>query len=61
MEILENVKYKLEGSLALKLKESLKMNPDIKKFTSKTNDYDYKLKTKFAPLVSVEVEMSFSQ
>jgi hypothetical protein len=43
-----------------KLEICLSKNPDLEKFISKENTFEHKLITKYAPLVSVEVERSFS-
>ncbi len=53
---LKNVEYAFQ-----KMAKYLKKNPDLLKFTSETNSPEFKRKTKFAPLVSVEVERSFSK
>jgi hypothetical protein len=60
MEILKSVEQKLSGNSLEKLRKSLTKNPDLKKLTENT-DYDLNLKTRYAPLVSVEVERSFSK
>jgi hypothetical protein len=62
-DVLEKRQYiesKLKGKALDKFKKSLNKNPDFDKFTN-SDVYDFKLKTKFAPLVSVDVERSFSQ
>jgi len=59
--ILNNVKEKLSGKFLNKLQKSLQKNPDLEKFLNIENMYDFKVKTKFAPLVSVDVERSFSK
>jgi len=60
VEILHSVKSKLKGNLLEKLKSSLNKNPDFLKFTNSDNDYGFKMQIKYAPLVSVDVERSFS-
>ncbi len=60
MKILKNVEQKLSGNSLEKLRKSLAKNPDLKKLTENT-DYDFKFKTRYAPLVSVELERSFSK
>jgi len=50
----------LKGNSLEKLKSSLNKNPDILKFTNSDKDYDLKMQTKYAPLVSVDVERSLS-
>ena len=58
--IIENVKRNLFGEYLNKLNNSLSKNPDLLKFTSEDNLIDHRIKTVFAPLVSVDVERSFS-
>jgi hypothetical protein len=60
MEILKSVEQKLSGNSLEKLRKSLTKNPDLKKLTENT-DYDFKFDTRYAPLVSIEVERSFSK
>ncbi len=60
IEILDSVKSRLKGKPLEKLKKSLNKNPDILKFTNPDNDHDFKMQIKFALLVSVDVERSFS-
>jgi hypothetical protein len=60
LEILNVVKSKLKGEALTKLKQSLLKNPDLKSFTDEKNNYDHKLQSKYAPLISVDVERSFS-
>jgi len=50
LDILENVKSKLTGSLLIKLNSSLAKNPDLIGFTKDDNTYDHKLKTKYTPI-----------
>jgi len=57
---LNDMKSKLKGQALIKLNQSLLKNPDLKSYTNEKNNYDHKLQTKYAPLVSVEVERSFS-
>ena len=58
--IIENVKQNLFGEYLNKLNNWLSKNPDLLKFTSEDNSIDHRIKTVFAPLVSVGVERSFS-
>lgn len=60
LEILEGVKKNLSGIYLDKLNNSLLKNPDLVRFTSEDNSMDHRIKSVFAPLVSVEVERSFS-
>jgi hypothetical protein len=60
MEILNDVKSKLNGKCLKKLEKSLTKNPDIIWFTSDERDYEFKSNTKYAPLVSCDIERSFS-
>jgi hypothetical protein len=60
IEILDCVKSKLKGKPLEKLEKSLNKNPDFLKFTNPDNDHDFKIQIKFAPLLSVDVERSFS-
>ncbi len=60
LEILDNVKSKLKGKPLGKLKNSLNKNPDLLKFTNPDNDHEFKMQIKYASLVSVDVERSFS-
>jgi len=60
LEIIESVKDQLSGNSLVKLEKSLLKNPDLKKFTDGENDYEFRYNTRFAPLVSVDVERSFS-
>lgn len=60
LKILEEVKTKLSGFAKEKLDISLSKNSDLYKFTSKNNSMDHQIKTLYAPLISVEVERSFS-
>ncbi len=59
-EMIKEVEKRLSGPPLKKLKDSHKKNPDIKKFTSDGNTFDFKFRTRFTPLVSVNVERSFS-
>jgi hypothetical protein len=61
MEILNSVKEKLHGKSLEKIEKSLLKNPDLKKFINISNNYNFKIATKYSPLVSVDVERSFSQ
>jgi hypothetical protein len=60
LEIIESVEDQLSGNSLVKLEKSLLKNPDLKKFTDGENDYEFRYNTRFAPLVSVDVERSFS-
>jgi hypothetical protein len=61
LNILNEVKSKLNGRALQKLEKSLAKNPDIYAFTSDSNEYDFKYKTRYAPIVSCDVERSFSK
>jgi hypothetical protein len=61
LEILGAVKDQLQGNCLVKLEKSLRKNPDLKKFIKDDNDYEFRCNIKFAPLVSVDVERSFSK
>lgn len=50
-QMIEEAKKRLCGQPLKKLKDSLKNNPDIEKFTSDANTFDFKLRTRFALLV----------
>ena len=50
----------LSGAPLKKIQDSLSNNPDILKFLSEENTFDFKHRTQFAPLVSVDVERYFS-
>jgi hypothetical protein len=58
--LLEDAKCKLTGFAREKLDKSLSKNPDLETFCN-NNDYDHRLITEYAPLVSVDVERSFSK
>ncbi len=60
LEIFNNVKSKLKGKPLEKLKNSLNKNTDFLQFTNPDNDHDFKMQIKYSPLVSVDVERSFS-
>ena len=59
VEIINEVKAKLNGDYLAKLKKSLEKNQDFKKITS-CDEIEFRIKTRFDPLVSVDVERSFS-
>jgi len=61
LEILETVKQNLKGKASEKLRNSLRKNPDLENFTGDGKEYEFKWKTSYAPLVTVDVERSFSQ
>lgn len=60
LEIVNEVKRKLSGKAKEKLTASLAKNPDLASFTAITNTFEHRRITKYAPLVSVDVERSFS-
>ena len=43
-----------------KLENCLKKNPDLEAFISEENDLEFRFKTQYSPLVSCDVERSFS-
>ena len=55
--LLNEAKAKLTG---FTLEKSLQKNPELVEFAT-NRDIEHRWRTKFAPLVSVEVERSFSQ
>ena len=59
LAILNEFKSTLKGDL-YKLEKSLQKNPDFLKLTI-CDEVEFKIKTKFAPLVSCDVERSFSR
>jgi len=61
LNIIEEIKSKLSGSALQKLNSLLSKNPDFDKFTSRENSFEHKLKTSYAPIVTVDVERSFSR
>ena len=58
--IVTSISDQIEGFAKDKLEASLAKNPDVVLFAT-TTDLEFRVKTKFAPLVSVDVERSFSQ
>lgn len=58
--ILKAVESDLEGFAKDKLNACLKKNPDLKVFVNNSETLEFKWRTKYAPLVSVDVERSFS-
>jgi len=58
-EILNEAREKLDGFARNKLESSLARNPDLLHVMEKS-DLEFRVRTKFAPLVSVDVERSFS-
>ena len=62
LSILEGVKTLIQGhkSLEFKLTESLRKNPDLISFTS-SEKLSEKIEREYCPLVSVDVERSFSK
>ena len=61
ISIIEDIKAKLSGSVLEKLESSLSKNPDILKVSAKTNTFDHRSQFRYAPMVSVDVERSFSK
>ncbi|RWS21713.1 uncharacterized protein B4U80_07221 [Leptotrombidium deliense] len=59
-KILEEMHVQLDGEFKEKLEFSLSRNPDLNKFLSTDLPFEEQFKRKYAPLVSVEVERSFS-
>ena len=61
-EILQNVLQTLEGFAKEKLESSIARNPDLAAVGDPANnqDLEFNVRTKYAPLVSVDVERSFS-
>jgi hypothetical protein len=60
LNIIEDIREGLTDFALEKLNNNLKKNPDFDRFISKNNSLEFKLKTLYAPLVSVDVERSFS-
>jgi len=58
-KILNETREKLNGFAREKLESSLARNPDLLHLMDKS-DLEFRVRTKFAPLVSVDVERSFS-
>ena len=64
LNLIEQTKEFLPEYCLAKLKNCLKKNPGLEDFTgfvSKNNSVEFRLKTTYAPLVSCDVERSFSQ
>ena len=61
VNIVNQIKSKLSGNPAAKLKSSLSKNPDFVSFTNPLVSYEDRCKRQYAPLVSVDVERSFSR
>ena len=59
VDIINEVKANLNGEYLVKLERSLEKNPDFKKLTS-CDEVEFRIKTRFAPLVFVDVQRSFS-
>jgi hypothetical protein len=59
IEVLDTLKRKLTGPSLAKLNSSLDKNPGFKSFIE-NDSVEFRIKTKYAPLVSVDVERSFS-
>ena len=57
--VLMDVQRELQGAGKQKLDQSLAKNPDVQEVATNKN-LDYRMKTRYAPLVSVDVERSFS-
>jgi len=60
LNLLEEAKTKLTGFAKEKLQTSLSKNPDLVNFTE-NRDFTQRVNHIYAPLVSVDVERSFSQ
>ncbi len=60
INIVEEIKSKLSGYAKAKFKNCLEKNPGYNDFIT-NQDFEHKKIIKFAPLVSIEVERSFSQ
>ena len=58
-DILTSVREQLDGFAKEKLESSLQKNPDVEEFATSV-ELPFRVNTKFAPLVSVDVERSFS-
>jgi len=58
-KVVSDVLEKLHGSAKEKLLDSLSKNPDVKEFAT-IKEPELRLRTRYAPLVSVDVERSFS-
>ena len=58
--VFEGIRPLLHDFAKQKLVSSLEKNPDVLNFATNIHP-EFRLKTKFAPLVSVDVELSFSQ
>ena len=60
MEIYTSTESKLNGAPLEKFLASKGKNPDLLKFTSSSNNFDFRRITKYAPLVSADIERTFS-
>ena len=60
MEIYTSTEWKLNGAAFEKFWGLKGKNPDLLKFTSSSNNYDFRRMTKYAPLVSADTERTFS-
>ena len=60
MNIIREVKEFLPDYCLKKLENCLKKNPDLEAFNSEKKDLEFRCKTQYAPLVSCDVERSFS-
>jgi len=58
-EIFTSIRNRLDGFAKDKIESSLGRNPDVVSFATKS-DLQFRHETRFAPLVSVSVERSFS-
>lgn len=58
--MVNSLKAELQGTPLEKLNSSLSKNPDLEKFVSGPSSFEFQNMTEFAPLVSVDVERSFS-
>jgi hypothetical protein len=59
MDLLNEAKSQLKDEVLIKLNNSLAKNTDIHSFIE-NNDFTFRKKTIYAPLISVDVERSFS-
>lgn len=59
-EIFSGIRDKLDGLAKQKIEQSLANNPDLIEFTTRV-DLPFRQHTRYAPLVSVSVERSFSR
>lgn len=57
LKVLDDVKSKLSGYSLEKLDKSLMKNPDLEKFTSKTNSLQFRVKISHSPQPSLHVRL----